>query len=195
MASRSLSYWLQTSAWELDQLENAHRAVGGGGRGRRFTTQQVNQSYSLLLSSHFQRFCRDLHTEAVDHLLGPVVPGLLAIAHSALTRDRKLDRGNPTPGNIGTDFGRLGMTFWEDVKALDARNAARLKKLELMGHWRNAIAHQDFGGHAMVLGARSELTLSEVRGFRRMCAGLAPDFDRAVLAHLKAVGGPASGWP
>jgi hypothetical protein len=45
------------------------------------------------------------------------------IVHSELTRERKLDRGNPTPGNIGTDFGRLGMTFWNDVKACDVRNA------------------------------------------------------------------------
>jgi hypothetical protein len=100
------------AAIALDRMEHAHRAVGGSSPGRRYATQQINQSYLVMLSSHFQQFCRDLHSEAVDHLLRGLDPALLPIVLSSLTSDRRLDRGNPTPGNLGSDFGRLGMTFW-----------------------------------------------------------------------------------
>lgn len=168
----------------LDRMEHAHRAVGGSSPGRRYATQQINQSYLVMLSSHFQQFCRDLHSEAVD----------LPIVLSSLTSDRKLDRGNPTPGNLGSDFGRLGMAFWPDVNALHRQNAARARRLELMGYWRNAIAHQDFAGNARHLEGRTEITLADVRQFRSTCEALARGFDRAVLAHIQTVAGPASGW-
>ena len=64
----------------------------------------------MLLSGQFPGFCRDLHTECVDHLAGiiPNVP-LQAIFLAEARRDRKLDKGNPSPGNIGQDFNRLGI--------------------------------------------------------------------------------------
>jgi hypothetical protein len=192
--SRSLLRWAEGAGTALDRMEQAHRAVGGTSRGRRYATQQINQSYLVMLSSHFQQFCRDLHSEAVDHLLRGLDPALLPIVQAVLTSDRKLDRGNPTPGNLGSDFGRLGMTFWPDVHALHRHNAQRAKRLELMGHWRNAIAHQDFAGNARHLGSRTEITLHDVRQFRSACSGLALAFDSAVLAHIKAVAGATSGW-
>jgi hypothetical protein len=194
MASRSFNRWSADAVIALDRMEHAHRAVGGASRGRRYATQQINQSYLVLLSSHFQQFCRDLHSEGVDHLLGALTPTLLPIVQSEMTSDRKLDRGNPTPGNLGADFGRLGMRFWPDVKALHRHNELRSRRLELMGHWRNAIAHQDFAGNAQQLNSATEISLAEVRMFRSTCRGLAPYFDQAVLAHIKAVAGAASGW-
>lgn len=35
-------------------------------RGRRYFIDHLNQSYTVLVASHFQRFCRDLHSESVD---------------------------------------------------------------------------------------------------------------------------------
>ena len=194
MPSRSLGRWTGEAAVALDRMEHAHRAVGGSSPGRRYATQQINQSYLVMLSSHFQQFCRDLHSEAVDHLLRGMDPALLPIVLSSLTSDRKLDRGNPTPGNLGSDFGRLGMAFWPDVNALHRQNAARVRRLELMGYWRNAIAHQDFAGNARHLAGRAEITLADVRQFRSTCEALALGFDRVVLAHIKTVAGRASGW-
>jgi hypothetical protein len=64
--SRSLHTWRVDCAAALDEIEAAHGAVGGAGPGRRTATQQINYAYAVLLSSQFQRFCRDLHTEACD---------------------------------------------------------------------------------------------------------------------------------
>jgi hypothetical protein len=37
----------------LQEIENAHAAVGGTGRGRRYTTQQINRAFVMLLASQF----------------------------------------------------------------------------------------------------------------------------------------------
>jgi hypothetical protein len=76
--------------------------------GRRHAMQQINQSYLMLLSSHFQQYCRNLHSEAVGHLLGGIDPALHSFVSASLTVGRKLDQGNPNPGNLGADFGRAG---------------------------------------------------------------------------------------
>lgn len=118
MPSRSLATWHGPAAVALDEIESAHRAVGGTGRGRRYATQQINQAYAVMLSSQFQRFCRDLQSEAVDELAATVAsPAVRLIFRSQLSTGRKLDSGNPNPGNIGSDFGRLGMDFWPEVFA------------------------------------------------------------------------------
>jgi hypothetical protein len=72
MPSKSLISWRSTGARALNEIEAAHRAVGGIGPGRRYATQQINHAYTVLLSSQFQRFCRDLQSEAADELAGTV---------------------------------------------------------------------------------------------------------------------------
>ncbi|TMQ25168.1 MAG: hypothetical protein E6J90_06465 [Deltaproteobacteria bacterium] len=196
MPSPSLKHWNEQSAVALDWMETAHRAMRGTGRGGRQATQQINQSYLVLLSSHFQQFCRSLHSEAADHLTRNVDPTLRSILQLALTVGRKLDQGNPSPGNLGADFGRLGMRFWDDVTSFRKRNVTRKAKLARMTPWRNAIAHQDFTSatHAQELGGRTEIKLHEVRAFRGTCSHLARDFDAVVLAYIRAVAGPLAGW-
>jgi hypothetical protein len=46
------------------------------------------------------------------------------IVRGEFTRDRKLDKGNANPGNLGNDFNRLGLEFWDEVKKLGTRNSA-----------------------------------------------------------------------
>ena len=69
MTSRSLIRWNGERADALDEIEHAHVMVGGTERGRRYATQQINYSYAALLSSHFQGFCRDVHSECIDHIV------------------------------------------------------------------------------------------------------------------------------
>ena len=141
----SLDHWRTTRSQELDEILDAHRSIGGNGRGRRFATQQVNYAYAVLLSSQFQGFCRDLHSESVSYLVQNIAPPTLKTScRNILIQGRKLDRGNPNPGNIGSDFNPLGLVFWDDVKALNLRNESRQDQLETLNEWRNAIAHQDF---------------------------------------------------
>lgn len=190
MPSASLTRWQRTRAAELDELETAHRAVGGTGPGRRHGTQQVNQAYAVLLVSHFQGFCRDLHTEVVDFLLGMAHPeawrpGL----RIALTANRALDRGNPHSRAIADDFNRLGVALWDVIDAMDRRNPQRRRRLDELVRWRNAVAHQDFDPER--LGGRTTLTLRMVRSWRSACDALARSFDRAMEAHAAKIAGAA----
>ena len=186
MPSTSLEQWQAIRAASLDEIEAAHASLGGTAPGRRYATQQVNNAYAVLLSGQFQGFCRDLHTECADAVarsVDPASPALIAIRFRAeLTRERRLDKGNPSPGNIGTDFDRFGLAFWTAVKAQDKRNAKRLKDLETLCAWRNGIAHQDFSDPR--LNGRT-LQLVTVKRWRKGCAGLAFSFDAVMQSFLQ----------
>ena len=175
----------------LDELEAAHSSIGGTSRGRRYTTQQINQAYAVLLSSQFQGFCRDLHSECADYFVQGVPVGLRRTAlRNVLVQNRKLDKGNPNPGNIGADYNRFGLSFWDEVRDLDLRNQARQNRLEELNAWRNAVAHQDFD--PAVLGT-IVLRLQRVREWRNACNQLAKCFDEVMRSHLEAVNG-VSPW-
>jgi hypothetical protein len=145
MPSNSLTRWKGEAADALDEIENAHAMVGGTARGRRYATQQINYAYAVILSSRFQAYCRDLHSECIDHIVAATPPALQAFIRREFVWNRSVDRGNPHPGAIGSDFNRLGIAFWPSVNLLDARNDRRRELLQELIDWRNAIAHQDFG--------------------------------------------------
>jgi hypothetical protein len=101
--------------------------------------------------------------------------------------NRTLDKGNPHPGGIGSDFNRLGIQFWPGVTGRDARNVRRNQLLQELIDWRNAIAHQDFDP----VGGNSTLHLSRVRAWRRAVGALADDFDGTMHDHLTVLLGAA----
>lgn len=185
MPSNSLIRWNGERADALDEIETAHALVGGTERGRRYATQQINFSYAALLSSHFQGFCRDLHSECIDRLVAIVPVQLQDLLRAEFTWNRGLGRGNPHPGAIGSDFNRLGVEIWTDVYALDARNERRRELLQELIDWRNAIAHQDFD--PVTLGGIPTLHLARVRAWRSAVHALARSFDQAMYNYLQAV--------
>ena len=189
MASNSLIRWNTERSDALDEIENAHVMVGGTERGRRYATQQINYAYASLLSSHCQGFCRDLHSESVEHIVAVAPVQLQELVQAELIRNRILGRGNPHPGAIGSDFNRLGVDFWTEVDALDARNIRRRELLQELNDWRNAIAHQDFD--PAVPGGLPALRLAKARAWRRAINALARHFDKAMYNYLYALLGAA----
>jgi len=188
MPSSSFQQWSTDRSDALNEIERAHVAVGGTKRGRRYATQQINQAYAVLLASQFQGFCRNLYDEAVVHLVAAIAPqSLQVVAAVSLNRDRKLDRGNAQPGSIGSDFDRLGIDFWTEVKVYDPRNTRRQSLLDELNVWRNAIAHQDFDRKK--LGGTTSLKLSQVRLWRKACGWLALTFDEITRRHLHGLTG------
>src|SRR5438045_1439861 len=100
MHSNSLLHWRGSQRSKLDEIMEAHRAVGGAARGRRYATEQINHAYAVLLSSQFQGFCRDLHSECVQHVVQSIPSALQNVVRGEFMRTRKLDKGNANPGNI-----------------------------------------------------------------------------------------------
>ncbi len=167
----------------LSQLEDAHRAVGGVGAGRRTNTLQLNYAFVLLLAAHFQAFCRDLHSEAAAHVESLLDSRLRRIVSAHFTLHRQLDSRNAQPSSIGADFNRFGFDLWLAVAALDTRNAGRRQKLERLNEWRNAIAHHDIETRRPRLDP-SQVTLLACRNWRNALAALAGAFDVAVADYL-----------
>lgn len=193
MPSRSLNQWKLSSKSELDEISDAHTIVGGSKPGRRFATQQINRAFAVLLASHFQRFCRDIHSECVDHILTVVAPpvSLRNLFRAEFTRDRKLDRGNAQPASLGADFGRLGITLWDQLERFDSAARDWNDDLVELNEWRNAIAHQDFSSPR--LGGISSLHLERVRRWRKTCEKLAVTMDEVLRRFLQSLTG-ASPW-
>jgi hypothetical protein len=177
-------------ARELDQIESAHALVVGAAQGRRYLTQQLNRAYALRLSSQFQGFCRDLHTETVDFLVAVIPPVAFRVAmREELLWNRQLDRGNAHQGSIRGDFGRLGIRdFWAKVDARAAGNDQRRQRLDLMNEWRNAIAHQDFDPSKF---GGTVLRLRQVKSGRQSCRVLARSFDDLMRDYVQSVTGVA----
>jgi hypothetical protein len=180
MPSESLRRWNGERLDALDEIEDAHQSVGGSERGRRYATQQINYAYAAILSSQFQAFCRDLHSESIDYLVTVVPAALQDPLREEFLLNRTLDRGNPHPGGIGSDFNRLGVDFWPEVYALHALNNRRRELLQELIDWRNAIAHQDFDQ----VGGDPTLHLTTVRGWRRAVNALTGGFDRVLCDYL-----------
>ena len=131
MPSAAWQEWNTTRAQQLDDIEAAHRSVGGTGRGRRYATEQLNHAYTVLLASQFQGFCRDLHSECVDELVRAVAPtALKSILRAEFLLNLSLNRGNANPSSIGSDFNRLGVEFWREVYNDYAKNDRRRELLE-----------------------------------------------------------------
>lgn len=181
--SRSLEKWQSERGAHLDELEAAHAAVSVGGNPGA-ATQQLSFAYAMMVSSQFQGFCRDLHTEVALHLFALADSKhahLADIVRARLLEGRKLDQGNPNPGNIGSDFGRFGVDYWALVEARGSRSHTAKLAIEDLAVWRNAIAHNDFT--AAKLGGKQTLTLEDVRAWRNHANRLAIDFD-SVLRDL-----------
>lgn len=191
MPSIAFNDWSVQRVACLDEIEDAHRSVGGTGPGRRYATQQINQAYAVLLSSQFQGFCRDLHMECAFCLVAPVSSQeLREMYRLALVLGRKLDRGNPSPGNLGSDFNRFGLPFWPLVDAYRPQNPRRRALLEELNDWRNAIAHQDFAP-GMLREGRPALQLLQVQGWRKACEALARSFDGVLHGYISSKTGTA----
>ena len=191
MRSTSYQNWVTARADALDEIKQAHVAMGGAARGRRYATQQINRAYAVLLASQFQGFCRDLHSECADHLVSAIAPppALRSLVLTELTRGRQLDRGNAQPASLGADFGRLGVDFWKEVDRHDPRNKARRTCLDALNDWRNAIAHQNFD--PAKLGGTTTLRLAQVKQWRTACRRLAQSIDEVLRTHLQALTGAA----
>lgn len=192
MPSRSLTIWNTTRKKSLDSALTGHGKVGKKGEGVVLVRQQVTQGTVMLLSSQFQGFCRDLHSECVDAFVASVSPagaGNIATLQTALraklTMGRKLETGNPNPGNLGNDFNPFGLKLFDEMMTADPANEGRKDLLEDLNLWRNAIGHQDFSKKE--LGGRTKITIQEVKDWRKACDGLAAAMDSVMHDHLLAM--------
>ncbi len=136
------------------------------------------RGYVLLLSAHFQGFCRDLHTEGTLVVVSKVRPSLQVLMQKQFVALRKLDHGNPNIQNLKEDFARFGLTL--DLAAANPANTARLLDLGILNRWRNIAAH-----HGVIPGGMPILSLPLLQSWRTSCDGLASSLDDILYNELR----------
>jgi hypothetical protein len=192
--SPPLVRWRITGADEINELMEAHRAVGGSGPGRRTATRQINHALIVQLAAQFQRYCRDLHDECAGAMVAAAPAEYQPALSLALLSGRKLDSQSAQPASLGSDFGRFGFDFWSAVYALGAAYRIRRARLDQVAIWRNAIAHQDFrrpARDAATAGSRADLPT--IRSWRTALDQLAGGVDRVMHRELTRITG-AEPW-
>jgi hypothetical protein len=192
MASESLRVWRADASAAFDEIENAHKAVGGTKPGRRFLTQQLNYAYTTLLAARFQGFARALQVQTAHAIAsGAHNATYTELLRENLTSNRALERHNAQPNSIADDFGRFGLDIWPEVDKERRGNDERRKKLWALITWRNAIAHDDIDAK-LASGALEPVTisLSTCRSWRSTLNILATSLDKVAADRCQALGLP-----
>jgi hypothetical protein len=136
------------------------------------------RGYVLLLSAHFQGFCRDLYTECAQIIVSRVRPSLRVLMLAQFTAHRALNRGNPNLQNLRADFERFDFTL--DLGAADPANPPRLTHLGELNRWRNVAAH-----HGTIPTALPPLSLPLLQAWRTSCRGLSTSLDAIMYNQLR----------
>jgi hypothetical protein len=138
------------------------------------------RGYVLLLSAHFQGFCRDLYAECAQIIVSKVRPRLQAIIQFQFMAHCKIDHGNPNLQNLREDFERFDFTL--DVPAADPANVACLAHLGMLNKWRNMAAH-----HGKIPGGTPPLDYPSLQLWRASCDGLAMSLDDIMYNELRRI--------
>jgi hypothetical protein len=137
------------------------------------------RGYVVLLSAHFQGFCRDLYSEAAQIVVSRLGRARLQpMIQAQFTAKLKLDHGNPNLQNIREDYERFGFTL--DLAA-DPANVPRLAHLSDLNRWRNIAAHHG------TIPAGAVLTLPLLQAWRTSCEGLAPSLEGIIYNQLRTM--------
>jgi hypothetical protein len=187
--SSALAVWETKAQGKLDELLTVHAKVARTGerkRGRRYFTEQLNGLLIVALAAKFQAFCRDLHTEAVQHLVADLPEHLKVITSIWLSRKRQLDRGSADADCIKSDFGQLLSvpSFWGSVQERErwSGEVVSLKKrLKRMHEFRHGVAHED---REKFPTKGKGPVLNDFLRARNCCLRLAPLLNEAVMQAL-----------
>ena len=179
MPSNSLRTWSASRKQCLDAIDIQCAASIATLPANPLLAEENVRGYGLLLSAHFQGFCRDLYTEAAQVISSKVRLSLRSLVQRQFGYQCMIDHGNPTNHNIKKDFSRLGGKF--NFSDSDPANAVRLGHLNSLNVWRNIAAHHGY------VPAGGVPDLADLRGWRKSCDGLATSLDEIVYNRLRVL--------
>ena len=180
MPSASLERWQNDRMPRLDRVEAQCAASLALVPSLPQLVEENLRGYALLLSAHFQGFCRELHTECAQIVVSRVRVSLQVLIQTQFVAHRKLDQGNPNLQNLRADFERFGFGF--DLAAADPANPNRLRDLAALNRWRNVAAH-----HGTIPTGTPPLSLSSLHAWRQSCDGLATSLDDIMYNVLRRI--------
>src|SRR4029077_14223337 len=120
MPSRSLLWWQNDRMPRLIQVHAQCASSLALAPPQPNLVEENLRGYVLLLSAHFQGFCRDLYAECAQIIVSRVRRSLQLLVQAQFASHRRLDHGNPNIQNLREDFERFGFTL--DVAGADPAN-------------------------------------------------------------------------
>jgi hypothetical protein len=184
MPSLSLLHWQNERLPRLMALDTHCGAAATLVPPNPHLAEESLRSYPMLLSGHFQGFCRDLYAECTQIFTNSMPAAAQATIQAQFTCEMQLDLKNPIKENIRKDFERFAFTL---NFAADPANALRETHLGQLNKWRNAVAHQKVSAPTGV----PPLTLAAVQVWRTSCDGLAVWLDSIMHHELSRILGAA----
>ena len=178
MPSTSHLNWQYDRSPRLDLIETQCQDVIASSTDVRLVDENL-RAYTLLLSAHFQGFCRDLHTECAQVIASKVRGSLGPMVYVQFNANRTLDRSNPTMQNIREDFSRYSLNI--DFVTHDPANEVRLSDLAYLNRWRNAAAHSG------VSPVGPPLSMALLQKWRVACDVLTLSLDEIVYNHMNGI--------
>lgn len=179
MPSASLTLWTTGRTRKLAEIDNQCTNCAALIPANPDLLEENLRGYILLLSAHFQGFCRDLYTECSQIIASKVRPTLEVLVQQQFSVNRSLDHGNPNIENIKKDFNRFGFAL--NMAAADPANHARLADLQELNKWRNIAAHHG------VVPSNQFPVLATIQSWKISCGDLAASLDVIMYNRLRTI--------
>ena len=180
MPSQSLKIWRADRLPALNATDAQCSACSPAAAPNAVLLGENLRGYVMLLSAHFQGFCRDLYGECVQAVAKSCPPALRTIFQLQCFAGLQLEKANPTFETLRKDFNRLVPDISLSVNANPA-NKLLVTHLGQLAAWRNHAAHS-----GRTTPASGPLALASVRGWLTSCDGLAQVLDAALYNELSA---------
>ncbi len=178
MSSQALIRWQTDRSARLGEIDRQCAASLSANPLVPQLADENLRAYAVLLSAHFQGFCRDLYTECAQVVVSKLRLTLRPLFQEQFAFHLSLNHGNPTHANIKRDFERFG--FQLGLDRADPTNPLRLTHLSILNEWRNVAAHQ-----SVDLPTGPPLSLANLRTWRHSCGGLAASLDGIMYNQLR----------
>ena len=179
MPSIALSQWQTDRMLRLDEVDAHCAALFAAPLPRPLLADEALQSYVMLLSGHFQGFCRDLYSECSHAFVAALPTELEATILGQFLAELKVNSGNPMIENIRKDFERFGIVL--NLPGVDPANTRRITDLGHLNQWRNQAAHQK---STPLPAGVPLLMLAGIQRWRNSCDGLAVSLDGIMYNEL-----------
>jgi hypothetical protein len=185
MPSQALLDWQRDRMPRLDEVDAQCATTFVAVPPSRLADENL-RGYVMLLSAHFQGFCRELHSECIQIATTFVPPAMQYLFQAQCVAGRELNRANPQFETIRKDFERFGFNLNAALAASPA-NATRITHIGHLNSWRNYAAHHK----KSMPTAGGPFTLATVQGWRNSCDGLATELDGIMYNQLQMALGKA----
>lgn len=183
MPSVALTEWMNDRMSRLAQVDAQCAAILALAPPNPILLDESLRGYAMLLSAHFQGFCRALYTECAQVFGATLAIDLQATIQIQFSAKLGLNRNNPTIQVIRDDFERFGFTL--DLAGANPSNPFRITHLGHLNYWRNTAAHHRTSPPPP--GMPAVLTYADLQNWRMSCDGLATSLDDIMYNQLQGI--------